>query len=134
VLALCSALLCNLSEHLYLFAFWLCHLSCRGKKFLDHSIADKMNRSKSLYANMSGQVAAAPGSHPVDMPMRQASTNSAMTDDGEAVPTENPKDVSYTAPSELLSWNGEMGRPNTCSGANRAILRFRRLPNCWRND
>jgi hypothetical protein len=66
-----------------------------------------MNRSKSLYANMSGQVAAAPGSHPVDMPMRQASTNSAMTDDGEAVPTENPKDVSYAAHPRALFVEGE---------------------------
>ncbi|KAM3079488.1 hypothetical protein ACMFMG_005912 [Clarireedia jacksonii] len=63
-----------------------------------------MNRSKSLYANMSGQVSAAPGSQPVDMPVRQFSTNSAMTDDGEAVPTENPKDTSELLAERLRAW------------------------------
>lgn len=57
-----------------------------------------MMRKQSLHANMSGtQVAGAPGSHPATMPVRSFSTNSALTDrtdEGEAVPSENPKDVS----------------------------------------
>lgn len=57
-----------------------------------------MMRKQSLHANMSGsQVAGAPGSPMANMPVRSFSTSSAFTDrtdEGEAVPTENPKDVS----------------------------------------
>lgn len=60
-----------------------------------------MMRKQSLHANMSGsQVAGAPGSAPANMPVRSFSTSSALTDrtdEGEAVPLENPSDVSIFA-------------------------------------
>lgn len=69
-----------------------------------------MMNKQSLNANMSGsQVAGAPGSQPANMPVRSFSTSSALTDrtdDGEAVPLDNPKDVS----AFLCSVRGKVNR------------------------
>ncbi|TGO39203.1 hypothetical protein BHYA_0058g00140 [Botrytis hyacinthi] len=57
---------------------------------------------------MSGtQVAGAPGSAPATMPVRSFSTSSALTDrtdEGEAVPSENPKDTSELLGERLRAW------------------------------
>lgn len=72
-----------------------------------------MMRQQSLHANMSGsQVAGAPGSHPPGMPVRTLSTSSAFTDrtdEGEAVPTENPSSTSELLAERLRAWKHAVG-------------------------
>jgi hypothetical protein len=58
-----------------------------------------MMRRQIQAANMSQQPGL-PGTHPVTMPNRQASTTSAMSDD--AVPAQDPKDVRIFGLPNLL--------------------------------
>ncbi|KAG4028355.1 hypothetical protein MFRU_022g00750 [Monilinia fructicola] len=76
---------------------------------------------------MSGtQVAGTPGSHPATMPVRSFSTNSALTDrtdEGEAVPSENPKDTSELLGERLRAWKHAVGYLEEFIGATEKVQR-----------
>ncbi|THV46225.1 hypothetical protein BGAL_0404g00020 [Botrytis galanthina] len=74
---------------------------------------------------MSGtQVAGAPGSTPANMPVRSFSTSSALTDrtdEGEAVPLENPKDTSELLGERLRAWKHAVGYLEEYIGATEKV-------------
>ncbi|KAF7881337.1 uncharacterized protein EAF01_011848 [Botrytis porri] len=76
---------------------------------------------------MSGtQVAGAPGSTPANMPVRSFSTSSALTDrtdEGEAVPLENPKDTSELLGERLRAWKHAVGYLEDYIGATEKVQR-----------
>ncbi|TEY38789.1 hypothetical protein BOTCAL_0475g00040 [Botryotinia calthae] len=76
---------------------------------------------------MSGsQVAGAPGSAPANMPVRSFSTSSALTDrtdEGEAVPLENPSDTSELLVERLRAWKHAVGYLEEYVGATEKVQR-----------
>ncbi|KAK6598822.1 PH domain-containing protein [Botrytis cinerea] len=76
---------------------------------------------------MSGsQVAGAPGSAPANLPVRSFSTSSALTDrtdEGEAVPLENPSDTSELLGERLRAWKHAVGYLEDYIGATEKVQR-----------
>ncbi|KAI9645166.1 hypothetical protein NHQ30_005900 [Ciborinia camelliae] len=74
---------------------------------------------------MSGsQVPGAPGSLPIGMPVRSFSTSSALTDrtdDGEAVPHENPTDTAALLVERLRAWKHAVGYLEEYIGATERV-------------
>jgi hypothetical protein len=79
--------------------------------------------SRKQYANINmSAVAGAPGSHPANMPLRQASASSALTDD-DAVPNTDPKDTSELLAERLRAWKHAVGYLEDYIGATEKVQR-----------